>query len=146
MTELKPCPFCGKEDMSDIKSRGCVTGQMIFWVECCMCGAAGPWKPTATEGRRSWDARAQTEADSFLVSENRGLRNRRDALLAELRGLRAAQPEPLAKFDAWVAKAPDGFSCDGLGFPWLFRSKESADGDGAGCGSEPVTVTVRAKR
>lgn len=36
MTRLKPCPFCGSENVRD----NCDSG--YFWVECVDCGCAGP--------------------------------------------------------------------------------------------------------
>lgn len=36
MTELKPCPFCGSENVRDNYDWG------YFWVECVDCGCNGP--------------------------------------------------------------------------------------------------------
>lgn len=44
--KLKPCPFCGSEDLSKI-----IRGQP--WVECLNCGATGP------DPLHGWNSRAQ---------------------------------------------------------------------------------------
>ena len=53
MSELKPCPFCGKEEL-----RARSSGVMNYYMECEYCGASGPVDDTDLASENEWNTRA----------------------------------------------------------------------------------------
>lgn len=58
MSELKPCPFCGSNDVwvLDVEP----SGQMSEYshVVCCDCNASGPMKSSDDAAEAAWNSRA----------------------------------------------------------------------------------------
>lgn len=50
VTELLPCPFCGKNSVS--------VGGLVPWVECELCGACGPPAAYEDQACEAWNTRA----------------------------------------------------------------------------------------
>jgi Lar family restriction alleviation protein len=48
---MKPCPFCGYEDVDMIGS------DLEYWVSCPQCQAAGPFGRTEITAEQRWDDR-----------------------------------------------------------------------------------------
>ncbi len=65
MEELKPCPFCGGENLKiedGYADCGC-------WVECCTCGANNPFRHgTHSEAFAAWNTRAKDKESEILLS------------------------------------------------------------------------------
>jgi hypothetical protein len=55
--ELKPCPFCGSTEVTDMQYDG------DFWVQCAGCNCS-----TQAESHKAWNARAQP-SDGALTNE-----------------------------------------------------------------------------
>lgn len=80
--ELKPCPFCGENDLD-----------VTQWIECNTCGAFGP-TPEENGDLSNWNRRPEVPVpiDLFLLMShmsqgvNKEDRARIDALLAETKG------------------------------------------------------------
>lgn len=55
MPELKPCPFCGSDNVgiSTIEDRS-------HYGDCWACEAEGPWKATVAEAIEAWNTRVTT--------------------------------------------------------------------------------------
>lgn len=52
MPDLKPCPFCGSEDI------GPILGEYgLWWVDCDSCHACGPLGDTELEAITAWNRR-----------------------------------------------------------------------------------------
>jgi len=56
--ELKPCPFCGSKD---IQIHDWASAQILPFVACDECGAAGPSDRDALEAQELWNLRAELE-------------------------------------------------------------------------------------
>lgn len=57
MAELKPCPFCGGENLNVRK------GKYMWWIECCnaYCGGSSGAKHYKKEAIEAWNRRANNE-------------------------------------------------------------------------------------
>lgn len=55
--ELKPCPFCGRDDHLEV-----VPGGLSF-VTCNACEACGPDAETGDEARRLWNVRHEERGE-----------------------------------------------------------------------------------
>lgn len=65
MAELKPCPFCGGEEVSIDGYRD------VFFVQCDDCGATFPMFDTLEEAASAWNRRAQPENKPLTLDELR---------------------------------------------------------------------------
>lgn len=62
--ELKPCPFCGGEDIDGdfvIGHQGGDITKPLVASGCWNCSACGPDKPTKQEAIEAWNKRAPTK-------------------------------------------------------------------------------------
>ena len=66
--ELKPCPFCGSDDIDVTYTY--VDDGLDYYAECTDCYCRGAWEPTAEKARAAWNSRTIEDA----------LRDRIDAL------------------------------------------------------------------
>jgi Lar family restriction alleviation protein len=58
-TELKPCPFCGSENLKVVDCE-CVDGDMTYWVVVCQeCGARGGESVGANPAKVFWNMRME---------------------------------------------------------------------------------------
>ena len=74
MSELKPCPFCGVDDVSLGEGSGGNDGTVF--VECERCGITGPWKHTKAEAIDAWNQRTtepKPEVETIVGYENGGM-------------------------------------------------------------------------
>ena len=63
MTEkLKPCPFCGRVNMQQVKS----SGRWGFFVRC-RCCAVGPSAHTRRDAIAAWNTRSQPEQEQLSL-------------------------------------------------------------------------------
>lgn len=87
MIELKPCPFCGSDNvfLIDIAYGGGIT----HLVKCANCETYGPrWNKSDEEGIKAWNKRPQEAPDYpeydpvslFLQGYNRGMNDSSDLL------------------------------------------------------------------
>jgi Lar family restriction alleviation protein len=56
MEKLKPCPFCGSEDVSLSVGKNGI-GESLRYVECVGCGAMADMKRTIEEAIGAWNKR-----------------------------------------------------------------------------------------
>ena len=57
MAELKPCPFCGGEDLTMVEC------EEMFFVGCYDCTTCGPAEETEEAATEAWNRRADNAAD-----------------------------------------------------------------------------------
>ena len=57
--KLKPCPFCGKVPIPI--GHGMSTGDSIFWVRCCGCGASTTLFNSEEAAKKAWNRRVENE-------------------------------------------------------------------------------------
>ena len=53
--ELKPCPFCGSDDIDVTYTY--VDDGLDYYAECTDCYCRGAWEPTAAKARAAWNTR-----------------------------------------------------------------------------------------
>ncbi len=58
MIKLKPCPFCGSENLTLVKP---ITGFTKAYVRCNICRAFGPDSDSAGQAARSWNKKKEKE-------------------------------------------------------------------------------------
>ena len=53
--ELKPCPFCGSDDIDVTYTY--IEGGVDYYAECTDCYCRGAWEPTPEKARAAWNSR-----------------------------------------------------------------------------------------
>lgn len=66
MKELKPCPFCGGEDISVSEDTS-----MGAWAACAACGSLGPTRQTEEEAAEAWNHRYELSNEPLTLNELR---------------------------------------------------------------------------
>lgn len=82
MSDLKPCPFCGEEEIIYILMRD------LNIVECSNCKAEVPSKESGNKAVSAWNTRTLESDNAALLKERDSLTAERDRLWAEIVGLR----------------------------------------------------------
>ena len=59
MAELKPCPFCGSENIDLIAHH-----KIVVFVQCDNCGATFPDFDSKEEAIKAWNTRTQKEVNN----------------------------------------------------------------------------------
>ena len=64
MSELKPCPFCGREKITIVTTEDLDMGGEFGYFACCDaqwggCGACSGWRATEEEAADLWNRRAK---------------------------------------------------------------------------------------
>ncbi len=54
MSELKPCPFCGKSSAIRVEQET----EEVFFVACYDCCASGPYMPSKQQAIDAWNKRS----------------------------------------------------------------------------------------
>ena len=78
MTRLKPCPFCGDDNVAP-----CITADKLRYYFCGTCGAQGPYAYYDDVARRKWNRRGYSigqkagDAPGPALAEDAPARNRR---------------------------------------------------------------------
>ena len=78
MSELKPCPFCGKE-MQKYDNCG---DENIIW--CSNCGATGPNDLTPALAEKMWNMRRPEDALCFRIAELKSAIERKKEYIIKL--------------------------------------------------------------
>jgi Lar family restriction alleviation protein len=71
MVELKPCPFCGGDAISDVTPVKAMEGHSVF---CEDCGVAVPKEPSAALAQSHWNRRAALEGSVAVPVVGRATR------------------------------------------------------------------------
>lgn len=88
--EIKPCPFCGSEDVEVFPNYG------RYFAACCDCGSEGPNKERKEEAIRKWNQRPY---DYDMP-----------AIVKKVQRLEEDLQEALFALKAWCFMFPDGVS------------------------------------
>ncbi len=101
MSELKPCPFCGKQV-------GKVTQHTHTFVKCEKCTAKGPHVSGAKLAREAWNTRAESSSEADAMA-SAALIARQDA---ELQRLRDAAQKVVTEIDQMPPSMAAGILCN----------------------------------
>lgn len=76
--ELKPCPFCGSDDIDVTYTY--VDGGLDYYAECTDCYCRGAWEPTGAKARAAWNSRPIEDALQARIDALEWLREVEEAL------------------------------------------------------------------